>query len=102
MQHKDDLQYLNSIVASQGMSSGAAYQDAKGVWNVRTDLLRMMRGGALKDKGKYIEKINDMRAVKQRSRFDFSKFKQFATKYQLVYLTEQYINQVKVKSIMYK
>ena len=54
------------------------------------------------NKGKYIEKINDMRAVKPRARFDFSKFKQFATKYQLVYLTEQYINQVKVKSIMYK
>lgn len=54
------------------------------------------------NKGKYLEMINQIRSVQPRSRFDFSKFKQFASKYQLVYLTEQYINQVKVKSIMYK
>ena len=54
------------------------------------------------NKGKYLETINDIRAIKPHNRFDFSKFKRFAEQYKLVYLTEQYINQVKVKSIMYK
>lgn len=54
------------------------------------------------NKGKYLETINRLRNIKTKQRFDFSKFKCFAEKYKLVYLTEQYINQVKVKSIMYK
>ena len=54
------------------------------------------------NKGKYLETINDIRSVKSHNRFDFSKFKRFTEQYKLVYLTEQYINQVKVKSIMYK
>jgi len=54
------------------------------------------------NKGKYLETINEIRSLKQSPRFDFSKFKQFTSKYKLIYLTEQYINQVKVKSIMYK
>jgi hypothetical protein len=54
------------------------------------------------NKGKYLETINEIRSIKRPTRFDFSKFKQFTMKYKLIYLTEQYINQVKVKSIMYK
>lgn len=54
------------------------------------------------NKGKYTETINMMRSIRQKKDFNFEKFKQFTNKYKLRYLTEQYINQVKVKSIMYK
>lgn len=54
------------------------------------------------NKGKYLETINRIKTIKRSDRFNFSKFKQFTNKYKLVYLTEQYVNQLKVKSIMYK
>lgn len=54
------------------------------------------------NKGKYIEMINQMRTIKSNYRFNFEKFKKFTDKHKLTYLNEQYINQVKVKSIMYK
>jgi len=54
------------------------------------------------NKGKYLETVNKIRTVKQHKNFDFSRFKKFASKHELTYLTEQYINQVKVKSMMYK
>lgn len=54
------------------------------------------------NKGKYLETINRIKTIKRSDKFNFSKFKQFTNKYKLVYLTEQYVNQLKVKSIMYK
>ena len=54
------------------------------------------------NKGKYTETINKIRGLPGNRVINFEKFKKFTTKYKLVYLTEQYINQVKVKSIMYK
>lgn len=54
------------------------------------------------NKGKYLELINNLRTIRQKRNFDFEKFKTFTKKFKLNYLTEQYINQVKVKSIMYK
>lgn len=54
------------------------------------------------NKGKYIEMINQMRIIKTNYRFNFERFKKFTDKHKLTYLNEQYINQVKVKSIMYK
>lgn len=54
------------------------------------------------NKGKYLETINNIRSVHRHKNFDFSKFKKFTSKHKLTYLTEQYINQVKVKSMMYK
>jgi len=54
------------------------------------------------NKGKYLETINNMRTIRQKRNFDFEKFKSFTRKFKLNYLTEQYINHVKVKSIMYK
>lgn len=54
------------------------------------------------NKGKYMDTINQMRAIKYKYNFNFEKFKKFTAKHKLVYLNEQYINQVKVKSIMYK
>ena len=54
------------------------------------------------NKGKYIEMINQMRTIKSNYKFNFEKFKKFTDKHKLTYLNQQYINQVKVKSIMYK
>ena len=54
------------------------------------------------NKGKYLEMVNTMRSTKNTPNFNFNKFKTFTEKYKLTYLTDQYIKQVKVKSIMYK
>lgn len=54
------------------------------------------------NKGKYLEMVNTMRSTKNTPNFNFNKFKTFTEKYKLTYLTDQYLKQVKVKSIMYK
>ena len=54
------------------------------------------------NKGKYLEIINDLRSTKIRKNYDFQRLKIFTQKYKLVYLTNDYLNQMKVKSIMYK
>lgn len=54
------------------------------------------------NKGKYMDIINQMRAVKYKYNFNFEKFKKFTAQHKLTYLNEQYVNQVKVKCIMYK
>lgn len=54
------------------------------------------------NKGRYVEIINGMRASKINSNFNFAKLKKYSEKYKLVYLSNDYLNQVKVKSIMYK
>ena len=43
-----------------------------------------------------------MKSMKGKPRYDFERLKKFTSKYKLVYLTNEYFNQVKVKSIMYK
>lgn len=54
------------------------------------------------NKGKYLETINKLRSMPRNSNFNFSKLKKYSDKYKLVYLSNDYLNQVKVKSIMYK
>ena len=54
------------------------------------------------NKGKYLEVINNIRSSKQQRVVNFEKMKLFTKKYNLTYLTEPYVNHVKVKSIMYK
>ena len=54
------------------------------------------------NKGKYLDIINDLRSIKVRKNFDFQRLKTFTQKYKLVYLTDDYFNQMKVKAIMYK
>lgn len=54
------------------------------------------------NKGKYLETINKLRSMQSKTNFNFSKLKSYSDKYKLVYLSNDYLNQVKVKSIMYK
>ena len=54
------------------------------------------------NKGKYLDTINSLRSIKVRKNFDFQRLKTFTQKYKLVYLTDDYFNQMKVKAIMYK
>ena len=54
------------------------------------------------NKGAYIETINDIRYGDKRQNVNLKKLKEFIKKFKLNYLTDQYINNVKVKCIMYK
>ena len=54
------------------------------------------------NKGKYIEVINELRSITSKPNFNFSKLKKYSDKYKLTYISKDYLNQVKVKSIMYK
>lgn len=53
------------------------------------------------NKGKYLEMINDIRGVKSKNT-NMEKFKMFSEKYKLTYLTKHYVDNVKVKCMMYK
>ena len=53
------------------------------------------------NKGKYLEIINDIRSVKSKNT-NMEKFKMFSDKYKLTYLTKHYVDNVKVKCMMYK
>lgn len=53
------------------------------------------------NKGRYIEIVNDMRAIRER-KISLEKFKKFTSKFKLTYLTDNYLNSVKVKYSMYK
>ena len=53
------------------------------------------------NKGKYLEMINDIRGVKSKNT-NMEKFKIFSEKYKLTYLTKHYVDNVKVKCMMYK
>ena len=46
------------------------------------------------NKGKYLDTINEMRAIKEK-RISLEQFKKFTTKYRLTYLNDNYLNSVK-------
>lgn len=54
------------------------------------------------NKGVYIETINDIRYGDKRKEVNLRKLKEFVKKYKLNYLTDQLLNNIKVKCIMYK
>ena len=54
------------------------------------------------NKGRYLDTINNIRAVKESKNTDLSRIKTFSKKFKLDYLTNEYFNQLKVKCIMYK
>lgn len=53
------------------------------------------------NKGKYLEMINTMK-TKKATRTNMEKFKMFSDKYKLNYLTKHYVDNVKIKCMMYK
>ena len=53
------------------------------------------------NKGRYLEIVNDMKAIKERKQ-SLERFKKFTSKFKLTYLTDNYLNSVKVKYSMYK
>ena len=54
------------------------------------------------NKGKYLETINKMRTYKENRTNNYKRLRDFTKKYKLTYLSEQYLNQLKFKCIMYK